>query len=101
MFPSPQDVSSVVAFDLGVLIAMLMLTKLLSRDDFPARLIFGVVAATIIVTYAAWRWFDTIPPFEWTIASLWPRLFFCLRVRRRRLHAAFDFDPHALDRPLG
>jgi cellulose synthase (UDP-forming) len=76
MYPSPQDFSSVIVFDAGILIALLLLAGLLSRDSFAARLIFGGVAAAIIVTYAAWRWHDTLPLFEWRMASLWPHVFF-------------------------
>jgi cellulose synthase (UDP-forming) len=76
MFAAPQDVSSVLTFDLGAFTALVLLAKLLSRDDLTARLIFGTVTATIIATYAGWRWSDTLPPFEWTIASLWPLVFF-------------------------
>ena len=76
MFPSPQDFSSVLVFDAGTLIALLLLAGLLPRDRFAARLIFGGVAAAIILTYAAWRWHDTVPPLEWTIASIWPHVFF-------------------------
>jgi cellulose synthase (UDP-forming) len=76
LFPSPQDFSSALVFDAGTLITLLVLAGLLSRDALAARLIFGGVAAAIILTYAAWRWYDTMPPFEWTIASVWPHVYF-------------------------
>ena len=76
MFPAPQDFSSVLIFDAGTLIALLLLARLLRRDEFAGRFIFGGVTAAIIVTYTAWRWHDTLPPFEWTIASIWPHVFF-------------------------
>ncbi len=76
MFSSPADLASVLLFDTGVLLALLLMAKLLSRQSFMSRLLFGLSAASIIATYAAWRWHDTLPPFEWSISSLWPHVFF-------------------------
>jgi len=80
MFSSPQDLSSVLTFDGGVLIALLLLCGLLPRSSFFGRFIFGATAASIIGTYAVWRWQETIPAFEWTSASLWPHVFFAFEV---------------------
>ena len=76
MFSSPADLASVLVFDGGALLALLLMAFLLSRDSFMARLIFGLCAGGFIAAYAAWRWRETIPPFEWTVSSLWPHVFF-------------------------
>ncbi len=76
MFPEPQDLGSVLAFDIGIFVTLLLLSRLLSRDSVMGRALFGASAAAIIVSYGAWRWQETLPPFEWSIGSLWTHAFF-------------------------
>lgn len=76
MFPQPQDLSTVLAFDMGIFVTLLLLSRLLSRESAMGRALFGACAAAIIICYAAWRWQETLPPFEWSIGSLWTHVFF-------------------------
>lgn len=76
VFPSPPDLASALQLDLGVFLAFILLAALLSRDSLFGRLIFGGTTAAIILVYLAWRYSDTLPPFEWSAGALWPRVFF-------------------------
>ncbi len=76
MFASPADVASVLGRDLGILIGLYALSRLLNPDRAFDRMLFGAFTAGLIVIYGAWRWHDTLPRLEPTLESLWPYLFF-------------------------
>jgi cellulose synthase (UDP-forming) len=50
--------------------------RLLKPERAADRALFGAVTGALVLTYAAWRWQDTLPTFEPTAESLWPYLFF-------------------------
>ena len=76
MFESPADASSVLVLDVCLFAGLLAMSALLKPDRFADRALFGLTTGLLLVTYAAWRWHDTLPRFEPTAASLWPYLFF-------------------------
>jgi len=55
---------------------LMVLARLFDPENLRDRALFGLTTAALIVIYATWRWHDTLPPLEPTVASLWPRLFF-------------------------
>ena len=76
MFEAPQDATSVLILDLGILISLLLMDGLLDRTSAAARILFGTTAATLILCYAAWRWHDTLPGGgDRGLALLWPYVF--------------------------
>jgi cellulose synthase/poly-beta-1,6-N-acetylglucosamine synthase-like glycosyltransferase len=80
LFPSPQDLASVLNIDLGTLVALLLMAALLERTDAIARVLFGTTTAALILCYAAWRWHDTLPPPEPSGERMWPYLFFAFEM---------------------
>ena len=76
MFASPADAAAVLLMDLGILLGLFVLARLLVPEKAADRALFGAFTAVLILTYAVWRWHDTLPRFEPTIESLWPYLFF-------------------------
>jgi cellulose synthase (UDP-forming) len=76
MFASPADAAAVLLLDLGILLGLFAMTKLLVPERAPDRALFGGFTAILVVTYAFWRWHDTLPRLEPSMESLWPYLFF-------------------------
>ena len=76
LFQSPSDVASVLGADLGVLLGLLVMARVLDRTSPGARLLYGITAASFIICYAVWRLTNTLPRFEPTIDVIWPYLFF-------------------------
>ena len=76
MFASPADVASVLVLDVGIMLGLYALARLLVPERGFDRALFGGLTAALIMTYAAWRWHDTLPRLEPTLESLWPYLFF-------------------------
>jgi cellulose synthase (UDP-forming) len=75
MFPSAEDAGSILSIDLGLLIGLLVMARLLDPLRTRDRILFGVTTGGFLVIYALWRWTDTLPAFELSAQSLWPRLF--------------------------
>ncbi|KRP86061.1 cellulose synthase [Bradyrhizobium pachyrhizi] len=75
MFPSAADFVSVLTIDVGILLGLLVMARLLEPSHASHRTLFGTTTAALLVMYALWRWSDTLPPFELSAQSLWPRLF--------------------------
>ncbi|AWB22275.1 cellulose synthase [Methylobacterium currus] len=76
MFSTPGDVSTVLALNLAVALALYALPSLLVPQRAYDRWVFGGLTAALVVTYLAWRWTDTLPPLELSAEALWPYLFF-------------------------
>lgn len=76
MLPSPADTLSVLVADLAILLGLFALSRLLRPERAFDRALFGTFTASLIVTYMAWRWRDTLPRLEPTLEALWPHVFF-------------------------
>jgi cellulose synthase (UDP-forming) len=76
MFESAADDASILLTNGLVCLGLLLMARLLKPQGTADRALFGLATALLIVTYAAWRWHDTMPRFELTATSLWPWLFF-------------------------
>jgi cellulose synthase (UDP-forming) len=75
MFPSASSDAQVLTIDGGILIGLLVMARLLDPSRLRDRLLFGVTTSAFLVTYALWRWNETLPAFELSAQALWPRLF--------------------------
>jgi cellulose synthase (UDP-forming) len=78
MFESAADNSSILSIDLGLLIGLLVLKRLLDPMLVRDRILFGVTAGSLLVIYALWRWHDTLPAFSFSVQHLWQYSFFAL-----------------------
>jgi len=76
MFESAADISSILSIDTGLLIGLLVLSRLLDPARSRDRILFGVTAASLLVTYGSWRWHDTLPASASSVQALWQYLFF-------------------------
>ncbi|MER5170406.1 glycosyltransferase family 2 protein [Thioclava kandeliae] len=73
--PTLADMSSILAYNLGLLFLMLALALGLPSDrPFPRRLI-GSLTALSVILYAVWRTTQTLPEFSFTLKGLWPWIF--------------------------
>ncbi|MHC2438473.1 glycosyltransferase family 2 protein [Bradyrhizobium sp. USDA 4451] len=75
MFPTAADNSTILTIDIGILLGLLVMARLLEPLRAGHRILFGATTMALLVVYTLWRWNDTLPPFEWSAQSLWPRLF--------------------------
>ena len=80
MFPLPSDAASVLTTDLGVLLGLLAMARLLDPTRWRDRALLGATTATFLLIYTLWRWNDTLPSFDLTLQALWPRLFITLEI---------------------
>ena len=78
MFESAADNSSILSIDLGLLIGLLVLRRLLDPLQTHDRILFGLTTGSFLVLYAVWRWHDTLPAFEFSVQNLWQHFFFAL-----------------------
>jgi cellulose synthase (UDP-forming) len=76
MFESAADISSILSIDIGLLIGLLVLAQLLNPARSRDRMLFGATAALLLVTYALWRWHDTLPASASSVQAWWQYLFF-------------------------
>src|SRR3984893_6753662 len=76
MFESAADNSSILSIDLGLLIGLLVLKRLLDPSVARDRILFGSTAGSLLIMYALWRWHDTLPPFAFSVQNLWQYFFF-------------------------
>ncbi|MDE5456129.1 glycosyltransferase [Bradyrhizobium sp. CSA112] len=75
MFPSAGDDLSILTMDIGILLGLLVMARLLDPLHAKDRILFGITTSALLILYALWRWNDTLPPFALSAESLWPRLF--------------------------
>ncbi|CCE01363.1 cellulose synthase catalytic subunit [Bradyrhizobium sp. STM 3809] len=80
MFPTASNAASVLSTDLGVLLGLMVMARLLDPARLRDRVLFGVTAASFLMIYTLWRWHDTLPTFDLTLQALWPRLFITLEI---------------------
>ncbi len=78
MWASASDASAALALDLGALIGLIVVTYALDARRALDRAVFGLLTAILIGMYVAWRWSDTLPPFDDRIAAIWSYAFFTL-----------------------
>jgi cellulose synthase (UDP-forming) len=76
MFESAADNSSILSIDLGLLIGLLVMGRLLDPLVARDRILFGSTAGSLLMIYALWRWHDTLPPFAFSVQNLWEYFFF-------------------------
>src|SRR6266550_5841096 len=76
MFESAADNSSILSIDLGLLIGLLVLRRLLDPLLMRDRILFGSTTGSLLIMYALWRWHDTLPTFAFSVQSLWQYFFF-------------------------
>jgi cellulose synthase (UDP-forming) len=76
MFETAADNSSILSIDLGIMVGLFVLTRLLDPSLMRDRILFGLTAGTLLVIYALWRWHDTLPTFAFSGQALWQYLFF-------------------------
>src|SRR5215475_384082 len=80
MFESATDISSILSIDIGLLIGLLVLARLLDPSRSGDRALFGTAAGLLLVTYAVWRWHDTLPTPAFSMQASWQYLFFAFEV---------------------
>jgi cellulose synthase (UDP-forming) len=76
MFEAAADHSSILAIDLGIMLGMIVMVRLLDPSSMRARILLGSTVGTLLVIYSVWRWHDTLPPIELSVQALWQYLFF-------------------------
>jgi cellulose synthase (UDP-forming) len=76
MFESAADNYSILSIDLGLLIGLLVMGRLLDPLLARDRILFGSTAGALLMIYALWRWHDTLPTFAFSVQNLWEYLFF-------------------------
>ena len=62
MFETASDETGVLLTDIGLLLGMLVLAEILDASRRLDRALFGATTAALLVSYAVWRWHDTLPP---------------------------------------
>ena len=75
MFNAYPDAATAVAIDVGVWLAVYALSRGLDPARAPDRWIFGGLTATLISSYAYWRWTDTLPRWELSFGGLWQHVY--------------------------
>jgi cellulose synthase (UDP-forming) len=75
MFPTAADDGSILTIDVGIILALFVMTRLLDPKRAGDRILFGITTAAFLVIYAAWRWHDTVPAIGATAQSIWSWLF--------------------------
>jgi cellulose synthase (UDP-forming) len=76
MFETAADNSSILSIDLGLLIGLLVLKRLLDPSLTRDRILFGSTAGSLLIMYTLWRWHDTLPAFAFSVQNLWQYFFF-------------------------
>jgi cellulose synthase (UDP-forming) len=76
MFESAADNSSILSIDLGLLIGLLVLQRLLDPLLTRDRILFGLTSGSLLIMYALWRWHDTLPTFAFSVQNFWQYFFF-------------------------
>jgi cellulose synthase (UDP-forming) len=76
MFESAADNYSILSIDLGLLIGLLVMGRLLDPLLARDRILFGSTAGAFLVIYALWRWHDTLPAFTFSVQTSWQYFFF-------------------------
>jgi cellulose synthase (UDP-forming) len=76
MFETAKDNASILSIDLGLLIGLLVLQRILDPRSARDRILFGATTAVLLIMYATWRWHDTLSPLAMSASSLWQNFFF-------------------------
>lgn len=75
MFPTASDNGSILTIDFGIIVGLFVIARVLDPKRPFDRILFGAIAATLLIIYAFWRWQDTLPPVSLSAESLWSHLF--------------------------
>ncbi|KVQ88876.1 cellulose synthase [Burkholderia ubonensis] len=67
---------SLLVINGGVLLIVLVLTRLGKRERAVDRILFGGVAATLLLTYLYWRTTQTLPDPRMDFPSMWAHVFY-------------------------
>jgi cellulose synthase (UDP-forming) len=78
MFETAADNSSILSIDLGIMLGLLVLARLLDPTVMRDRILFGLTTGALLVLYALWRWHDTLPAFAFSVQAGWQYFFFAL-----------------------
>src|SRR6202022_5117117 len=76
MFESAADNSSILSIDLGLLIGLFVMGRLLDPLVARDRILFRSTAGSLRMIYALWRWHDTLPTFAFSVQNVWEYFFF-------------------------
>jgi cellulose synthase (UDP-forming) len=76
MFESAANNSSILSIDLGLLIGLHVLRRLLDPLLTRDRILFGLTTGSLLIMYSLWRWHDTLPTFAFSVQNLWQYFFF-------------------------
>src|SRR5258708_21492719 len=79
MFETAADNSSILSIDLGRLIGLLVLKRLLGPSLTRDRSLFGSTVASLLAIYALWRLHDTLPAFAFSPQNLSQDFLLCLQ----------------------
>ncbi len=103
MFESAADNSSILSIDLGLLIGLLVLQRLLDPLLTRDRILFGLTTGSLLIMYALWRWHDTLPTFAFSVQNFWQYFFFAFEAladrsgqadaAQDRMESEGDFPP--------
>jgi len=80
MFESAADNSSILSIDVGLLLGLFVMRRLLDPLQARDRILFGSTAGALLMMYALWRWHDTLPAFAFSVQNLWEYFFFAFEV---------------------
>jgi len=76
MFETAADNSSILSIDLGIMLGLAVVARLLDPSSMWHRILFGSTTAGMLVIYALWRWHDTLPEFAFSVQTFWQYFFF-------------------------
>jgi cellulose synthase (UDP-forming) len=76
MLHTAADATTAISVNLGLLLGLLVISALLNPARGLDRTLFGGTTAVFVLSYAYWRWHDTLPPLALEAESLWPHVFF-------------------------
>jgi len=76
MFETATDNASILSIDLGLLIGLMVLQRMLDPQSARDRMLFGATTAVLLIMYLTWRWHDTLSPLAMSASSSWQYFFF-------------------------
>src|ERR1700736_2204460 len=76
MFETAADISSILSIDVGILIALATLSRLLDPSSARDLVLVGATTGFLLSVYPLWRWHDTLAPFTFSPATIWQYCFF-------------------------
>src|SRR5258708_37074390 len=77
MLETAADIQSILSIDLGLLLGLFVLARVLNPARANDRVVFGMTAGSLLLTYVFWRGHDTLPPPAFSMEDRVPHIFFC------------------------